>query len=311
MTTFDQFAVTDGSVTAESADGEQVTFDAALTDRDDVVAGWEPLVADWLQAGDGSLSFETDGSAVLSRDRVLSATRVSPTVSVGDRRGAAAVLGYLDEENVVTVDDDRVTLLRPFEEVTETHTPVYNNWAAVLGVLVERIDLLVSRIEATGAAVEKHDNPTDAVSVDIDALGRTVERLDTTRSVLIEHRDSLRTAVLDPVASPKPLTDYSDQLGALVDSCLEGFPTVTELATTADATVTEVARHVLEQVTESLSSLSNTFSPAAKMEDEDLDDFIEDLDSGEPDSEELEEIDPISEEDEDTDGTTEDAPESE
>ena len=106
MTTFDQFAVTDGSVTADPADGSApVTFDAALVDRhDDGTAGWEPLVADWLDAGDGSISFDADGSAALSSDRVLSATEASSAVAVGDRRGAEAVLAYLAHEGGVGVD---------------------------------------------------------------------------------------------------------------------------------------------------------------------------------------------------------------
>jgi|GEM_PF-2536032 len=280
MTTFDQFVVTDGSVTAESADGEQVTFDAALADRDDITPGWEPLVVDWLQAGDGSLSFAADGSAALSRDRVLSATETSSAVGVGDRRGAAAVLAYLAHEGVVETDGDSVTFLRPFEQGAETHTSVYDNWAAVLGVLVERLDLLVSRLEAVRSVGEKQGDTAVVVSTDVDTIVEVVERLDVVGGVLAERRAEFRQLAVGSTVSPESLAESSDQFTTLVESSLDGFPTVAELATTADATVTEAARHVAEQVGESLSSVSNTFSPTEKMDERDLDEFIDEIAAG-------------------------------
>lgn len=279
MTTFDQFAVTDESVTAASADGaEPVTFDAALTDRhDDGTAGWEPLVADWLDAGDGSLSFDADGSATLSIDRVLSATEASSAVAVGDRRGAAAVLAYLAHEDVVGVDGDSVTVLRPFEEVAETHTAVYNNWAATLDVLVDRLDVLVSRLEGVKAAARRQEHSTTAASADIDALGRTIEQFSVTSGVLVERRDELRELALASAIFPESLVEIGDQFATFVESSFGGSPTVTELATTADPTVVEVAEHVVDQHTEFVSSLSSALSPAEKMEEESLDDFLDDI----------------------------------
>lgn len=279
MTTFDQFAVTDGSVTADPADGSApVTFDAALVDRhDDGTAGWEPLVADWLDAGDGSISFDADGSAALSSDRVLSATEASSAVAVGDRRGAEAVLAYLAHEGVVGVDDDSVTVLRPFEEVAETHTAVYNNWAATVDVLVDRVDVLVDRLEGVKTAVRERDLPIAVASPDADALARTVRRLSAMRDVLAERRDDFRRLAISSTIFPEPLVETGDRLPTFVEASLGGLPTPTELATTADRTVAEDAERAADQCADFLSSLSSACSPAEKLEEESLDDFLDDI----------------------------------
>ncbi|MEZ3142612.1 hypothetical protein [Halobaculum sp. MBLA0143] len=279
MTTFDQFAVTDGSVTADPADGSApVTFDAALVDRhDDGTAGWEPLVADWLDAGDGSISFDADGSAALSSDRVLSATEASSAVAVGDRRGAEAVLAYLAHEGVVGVDDDSVTVLRPFEEVAETHTAVYNNWAATVDVLVDRVDVLSSRIEAVEMSFDARDDPTAMLSVDPDSLSMAMERYSLIRDTLFDHIGNFRQLALDPTILPESLVEGSEQFAAFVESSLEELPTVTELATTADRTIFEIVERIADQYAGFLSSFSSTFSPSEKMADLSPDEFMDEI----------------------------------
>lgn len=309
MTTFDTFAVENGSVTAEPVDGSKpITFDAGLTERTEAIAGWESLVADWLDTDDESLSSGSEAELTLPKEHVLSATEQSAAVVVDDRRGATAVLAYLTSEGIVDTNDDSVTVLRPFDEITETHTEVYYNWAAALGVLIERLDLIITRLEAVTTTARDHDFITLADTVSNEPIGKTIERSAIIRDVLKERQEEFRQFGLwssTEYTAPKLPVENGERFSTLAESSLDSVPTVTALATTADPTVVEIANHTGEQFSELLSSLASAFSPADKMEDENLDNFLEDLDSEEP-----EETDPISDGDEDTDDTTEDAPES-
>lgn len=292
MTTFDQFVVDDESVTAEPSDGsDPVTFSVALFERTGTVAGWETLVEDWIDSGDGSLSFDGDGHATLSRERVLSATAASPSVAVGGRRGAEAVLARLVDEEVVTVDDDSVTVLRPLDQLGETHAAVFHNWAAAVSVLVERLDRLVARLEAVWSIVPESDQPATTGAVDAGTVGELLERLGVARDIFVEHRDDLRELALGSTVFPEPSVEEGDVFTTLAEFSLDVLPTATDLATTADPTAVEIAERIADRYAGCISSLLLR-SPAKKMEDESLDEFLEDVgdevgETPEPDADEI------------------------
>lgn len=153
-----------GTVVARSSSPmvSAVRFEMGFAEWADEDSGnWEELMEYLLEEllGD-ALSIDEEGNAVISVEGATAAIAGSPHAT--DEQSARAVIDFLDEEDILTVDEDTVTVLRPphtYEDgQMDQAIRMYSNWAAAFDTLVGRISTAVERVKD---AQERLDSRTE------------------------------------------------------------------------------------------------------------------------------------------------------
>lgn len=310
MNDFESFDTSgDGIVTARPAQptDDPVRFDGSIADREnDIEGNWEEVVGQMMDHDLGeALDIGDAGDAVIDRGDAVEALVEADEahVDASTEWEAAAVLEFLADEKIVEMEDDSVTILRSFDEIAETeYTAMYNNWAAMFDTCIERIEVAEERVEEARQRFENRREETTS-SADVNPQqrktelkqeiaqivgGRSPEELDEGERQRIQNLrkqvyfyqsiEEIRDVDVPNVADRvQELAQVMERFAVMRDVMAERRDEFRQLAM-GEAVYPEGLIELADQYNEFLSSMSNTFSPADKMEDEDLTEFIEDID---------------------------------
>ena len=159
-----------GTIVARSSNPmvSAVRFEMGFADWADEDSGnWEDLMEYLLEEllGD-ELTIDDDGNAVISVESATAAIAGSPHAT--DEQSARAVIDYLDEEDILGIEGETVTVLRPphtYEEgQMDQAVRMYSNWAAAFDTLVGRIGTAVERVKDAQERLDSRSEETTDVS---------------------------------------------------------------------------------------------------------------------------------------------------
>jgi hypothetical protein len=163
---FNEFTTTEQNgnkvITARPANSvdEPVRFDGSIAERgssDEPEANWEAVVSTLAQSHLGDQLAINDGQGVMDREDAVEALVDADTEQVKNEHAAHAVIEYLADQDVLTLEDDDVVLLMGYEDIRESgSSAMLNNWAAALDTCVERIEAAVNRVEENQETLESH-----------------------------------------------------------------------------------------------------------------------------------------------------------
>ncbi|ERH11458.1 MAG: hypothetical protein J07HB67_00465 [halophilic archaeon J07HB67] len=312
MQDFDNFDTNgNGVVTAspQRATDDPVRFDGSIAEREnDIEGNWEEIVGELMDHDLGeALDIGETGDAVIDRDDAVEALVEADDeqIDASTQWEATAVLEYLGHENIVELEDGAVTILRSFDDIAETeYTAMYNNWAAMFDTCIDRIEVAEERVEEARQRFENRREETTS-SADVNPQqrkqelkqeiaqlvgGRSPEELDDGERQRVQNLrkqfyfyqsiDEIRDIDVPNVADRvQELAQVMERFSVMRDVMAERRDQFRQLAM-GEAVYPESLIELADQYNEFLSSMSDTFSPADKMEDEDLGDFIEDIDAG-------------------------------
>lgn len=161
---FTEFDRNGETVTAipESADDDEVDFDATIADRseqDEAEGNWEELIGRMIDYDDGQAVSFDGGSASLPGEDAVDVVVESDDELATTRLQAEAVLEYLNHEGIVDITDSGpVTVLKSFESIEETRNfQMCNNWAVAFDTFVERIDNTTEKIERVKESLDTRE----------------------------------------------------------------------------------------------------------------------------------------------------------
>ncbi len=312
MQNFEQFDTNDDSVVTASprrATDDPVRFDGSITEREnDIEGNWEEIVGELMDYDLGeALDIGDTGDAVIDRDDAVEALVEADDehIDATTQWEATAILEYLGHENIVELENDTVTILRSFDDIAETeYTAMYNNWAAMFDTCIDRIEVAEERVEEARQRFENRREETTS-SADVNPQqrkrelkqeiaqlvdGRSPEELDDGERQRVQNLrkqfyfyqsiDEIRDIDVPNVADRvQELAQVMERFSVMRDVMAERRDQFRQLAM-GEAVYPESLIELADQYNEFLSSMSDTFSPADKMQDEDLGDFIEDIDAG-------------------------------
>ena len=310
MTKFDDFKQSDGMVTAvpRSSRDEAVRFDGSIVQRKEDAeeeANWERLVSQLMDHDLGNaLDISDQGEAQIDREQAVSALVESDDQFADTEWQAEAVIDYLDDQNIVEAsDNDGVTVLKPFDELSETeYTKMYNNWAAMFDTCIERIDYAHDRVEQAKERFENREAETDRRSSDVNPEERQQELRQKMENLVGDGKpsdlneadkqefDHLREQYhfyenMEEAQGPElgPGSDRVKELGRVMEQfdamrgiMIDHRENFRELAL-GEAIFPEDLVELSEQYAGFLSSLSGMMDPKEKMEEEDDDEFFDSL----------------------------------
>ncbi|QZP39457.1 hypothetical protein [Halobaculum magnesiiphilum] len=143
-----------GTVVArpKSQTDSAVRFEHGFAEWSDEDSGnWEELLAHLMEEvlGGEELSIDQDGNAVI--DVEDAAQTLAESEHARSEDSARAIIDYLGHNDIVTIEQSTVTVLRPphtyDEDEMDRAVKMYSNWAAAFDTLTERIETAVSRVE--------------------------------------------------------------------------------------------------------------------------------------------------------------------
>jgi Mg2+ and Co2+ transporter CorA len=302
----------------QSNNKEPVRFDATVVEREeDEIGNWEELVSELMDYDLGeALAIDEDGEAVINREQAVEALVKADeeTVNPTSEWQATAVLDFLDQENVLEADKNgNVTVLKSFGDIADSDYPaMYNNWAAMFDTCIERIEVAEERVEEARERFQNRERETSSSSnVNPEQRQREIKREiaqvvgDRSQSELDdgerERVENLREQYYfyESMIGVKEvdIPDVADRVQKL-GQVMERFSTMRDIMAErrddfrrlalSESIYPENLIELAEQYSEFLSSMSNTFSPAEKMEEESLDDFLDDVATTEESIEQVE-----------------------
>ena len=302
----------------QSNNKEPVRFDATVVEREeDEIGNWEELVSELMDYDLGeALAIDEDGEAVINREQAVEALVKADeeTVDPTSEWQATAVLDFLDQENVLEADKNgNVTVLKSFGDIADSDYPaMYNNWAAMFDTCIERIEVAEERVEEARERFQNRERETSSSSnVNPEQRQREIKREiaqvvgDRSQSELDdgerERVENLREQYYfyESMIGVKEvdIPDVADRVQKL-GQVMERFSTMRDIMAErrddfrrlalSESIYPENLIELAEQYSEFLSSMSNTFSPAEKMEEESLDDFLDDVATTEESIEQVE-----------------------
>ncbi len=320
MKQFTEFERDGDIVTAipQSNNNEPVRFDATVVEREeDEIGNWEEVVSELMDYDLGeALAIDDDGEAVIDRQQAVEALVEADeeTVDPTSEWQATAVLEFLDRENVLEVDGGNVTVLKSFGDIADSDYPaMYNNWAAMFDTCIERIEVAEERVEEARERFQNRETQTSSSSnVDPEQRQQEIkreiaevvgdrspseldegerERVENLREqyYFYESMDEVKQVDIPDVADRvQKLGQVMERFSTMRDIMAERRDDFRRLAL-SESIYPENLIELAEQYSEFLSSMSNTFSPAQKMEEESLDDFLDDVANTDESIEQVEE----------------------
>ena len=319
MNRFTEFKADGETVTAipQSANKEPVRFDASIAEREeDEIGNWETIVSELMDYELGeALAIDEDGEAVISREQAVEALLEADeqTVNATSEWQAEAVLEFMDRENIVELDSGNVTVLKSFGEIADSEYPaMYNNWAAMFDTCIERIEVAEQRVEEAKQRFQNRETTTDTTnSVNPDQRKREIKReiselvdgrspaeLDDGERKRVENlREQYYFYESMEEVKEVDIPDVADRVQKL-GQVMERFSTMRGIMADrrddfrrlalSESIYPENLIELADQYSSFLSSMSDTFTPAEKMEDESLDDFLEDMEGSTESVEQME-----------------------
>ena len=320
MNRFSEFRTDGEMVTAipQSNNKEPVRFSGSITDREeDEIGNWETLVSELMDYELGeALDIDEEGEAVISREQAIEAMVEADeeTVNATSEWQAEAVLEFLADERILELENGQVTVLKSFGEIQDSEYPaMYNNWAAMFDTCIERIEVAEERVEDAKKRFQNRETSTDTSNtVDTDQRkreikqeirqlmdGRSPDELDEGETKRIQNlREQYYFYESMEEVETVEIPDVADRVQKL-GQVMERFSTMRGIMADrrddfrrlalSESIYPENLIELADQYASFLTSMSNTFSPTEKMEDEDLDEFLEDLEEGSENVEEIEE----------------------
>lgn len=311
---FTEFTTTEQSGTtfvtakpASSAD-EPVRFDAGIAERgssDELEANWEEIISTLAQSHLGEKLTINKGRGVMDRDEAIQALVESDSDHVKSEHASHAVIEYLAEKDIVTLEDDEVVLLMTYDDIRENGaSAMLNNWAAMLDTCIERIDSAVERVEKNRETLEKHvENLEETASVRDDYAekmqelqqemkamlgGRKPSELDEEERQRFQrkraryHRYEAMEESIEGGAgaghmnAPQMLSNLKEELidlkGALSEHSKE-FRTIALY----DDLEQDGAREMVENLTDVIAQIGDAMEPKERMEEMSDDEFMDDV----------------------------------
>lgn len=160
-----------------SDDAERVELDSAWITDGDVEGEWERAVYAVLDAELFESFAVGDGVARVERSTAVEAL-VELLDDVGDEARADALVAYLADADVWTLDGDDVVVLKDPRDASLSGREALS-WAVALDVCIARIDDFVDeldtradRVETLGAERDRFEARLHAVTTEMRALGR-------------------------------------------------------------------------------------------------------------------------------------------
>ncbi len=201
-------------------------------------------------------SFDTRGRLLLPAETAISG--VTETAHASTEREAAAVIEFLKSRGIIASDGDRLVVVWSFDRITdEGPADAFNNWAATFDLLIGRIETIADRV---GDRTENE---------------QVFDRLTNARSIIADRRRSFRELAVTETGDylTELKTEYTEFL--LVAFLL--LPSTTELQRLSTEELEARAATVGSRVADHLASVSDSFTPAQKMEDKSLDEFLAEI----------------------------------
>ncbi|WP_435143349.1 hypothetical protein [Halobaculum sp. P14] len=164
-----------GTVVARSQDPttSAVRFELGFAEWSEDSGNWEELLQYLLEdmLGD-ELSIDEDGNAVMDVEQAAAALADSPHAT--DEQSARAVIDYLADRDIITVDGSELTVLRPPHTYDESEmdraVKMYSNWAAAFDTLTDRINTAVDRVKDAQERLESRSEETTDVTEHLNDL---------------------------------------------------------------------------------------------------------------------------------------------
>ncbi|SHG93302.1 hypothetical protein [Halobaculum gomorrense] len=288
-----------------------VRFELGFAEWADEDSGnWEELLAHLMEEvlGGEELSIDQDGNAVIGVEDAAETLAESEHARSED--SARAIIDYLADNDIVTVEQSTVTVLRPphtyDEDEMDRAVKMYSNWAAAFDTLTERIETAVGRVEEAQERLTSRAEETTDVTEHLQNLrekreeykqemlsiagDRDISELDEEErrkfdhareqyyhyDNLVEQEEKQGETIPNPNPDQMDLGEIIDQLESTKDQFSIEQERLRDRIRTQQLWPTEAVA-ASEQFTNVLSAMGNVVPKQERMEDEDPQNFLDDL----------------------------------
>ena len=291
-------------VTAIPASGadEKARLDASIAEEgsdEDPEANWERVVGSLARSHLGEALTIDEGRGVMGREQAVEALVAADETDVRNEHAAHAVIEYLAAEDILQIDGDDVVVLLPYEGILEDgSTAMLNNWAATLDACVKRIEAAVERVEQNKQTLEKHfENLADSRELEEDYRAKADELKQELAAMLggrnpseLSEEEQRRFEMkrqrfhryetlaegagnqVGPTGKPEELAMIVEDLEAL-KRMLNKQSSEFRVAALTERLSHSGARELLENLTSTVSQLSQATAPEEKMDEMSNDEF--------------------------------------
>jgi hypothetical protein len=306
FTTSEQNGTTFVTAVPQSSADEPVRFDASIADRgsdDDPQANWEEIISTLAQGHLGNELLIEGGRGVIDKQVAIDALVESDAEHVRNEHAAHAVLEYLADQEIISIDGEEVVVLMSYEKIREEGTSsMLNNWAATLDACVERIDSAIDRVKQNQETLQQHfedlsdtqnleqeyAQKADELKQEMKGLlaGRMPSELpddEKRRFEMLRKRYHRYEMFEEKAASPVAETQGPEILGAVVEDMeniklllIDQSQEFRKLALSENFTESGALQD-LENLESFVAEFGDVTEPSEQMEEKSDDEFVEDL----------------------------------
>lgn len=288
-----------------------VRFELGFAEWADEDSGnWEDLLAHLMEEvlGGEELSIDQDGNAVIGVEDAAETLAESKHARSED--SARAIIDYLSHNDIVSIEQSTVTVLRPphtyDEDEMDRAVKMYSNWAAAFDTLTERIETAVGRVEEAQERLTSRAEETTDVTEHLQNLrekreeykqemlsiagDRDISDLDEEErrkfdhareqyyhyDNLVEQEEKQGDTIPNPNPDQMDLGEIIDQLESTKDQFSIEQERLRDRIRTQQLWPTEAVA-ASEQFTNVLSAMGNVVPKQERMEEEDPQNFLDDL----------------------------------